>query len=285
MSPCYLALSVGGTRLAAGVVDDAGRVLIRDRIKTPAKDVWPAIRRLVLRVLAAAPTAPAACGVGSAGPINPVEGTVSPLHVPSLREFPLVAQLEQATGLPVMLDVDARAMVMGEAWCGAATGATDFVGVLVAAGIGGGIVSGGRLLGGRLGNAGHIGHVVVEPEGRECACGGRGCLDAYSSGAAIEAETGRSPLRASPSIVERSGLLLGRALATVANVCDLQLAVVGGSVAVAFGEPFLAAARAELAQRAKLGFSAQFQVVPSALGPTGPLIGAAAVARSRAGAA
>lgn len=279
MSRSYLAVIVGGTRLAAAVVDESGQVLVRDRIGTPQREVWAAVRRLVLRVVAASPTTPVACGVGCAGPMNPTGRTVSPLHISSWIDFPIADHLEQAIQLPVALDNDAKAMALGEAWVGAATQVDDFIGVVIGAGVGGGIVSGGTLLQGRLGNAGHIGHVVVDPNGRTCSCGAKGCLEAYCSGSAIEAETGRSPLRAPPAIVERSGLLLGRALASVAPVVDLNFAVIGGTIALNFGEPFFAAANAEVAARAKLGFLSSFQVVPSQLGPAAPLIGAAALAR------
>jgi glucokinase len=134
----------------------------------------------------------------------------------------------------------------------------------------------------RLGNAGHIGHIVVEPEGRDCRCGGRGCLEAYCSGQAIEEETGRPPQRAPQAIVERTGLLTGRALASLAAICDLRLAVVGGSVALGFGEPFFSATQLELDQRARLSFTSGFRVVPAGLGQLAPLVGAAALAR-RAG--
>jgi glucokinase len=147
------------------------------------------------------------------------------------------------------------------------------------AGLGGGIISGGRLLDGRLGNAGHIGHMVVEPEGRPCMCGGRGCLEAYCSGIAIEEETGRPPQRAPQAIVERTGLLTGRALASLGALCDLKLAVVGGSVALGFGEPFFSAAQIELDQRARLGFTQGFRVIPAGLGQSAALVGAAALAR------
>ena len=121
--------------------------------------------------------------------------------------------------------------------------------------------------------------IIVEPDGRPCPCGGRGCLEAYCSGSAIEQETGRSPLRAPAAIIERSGLLLGRALASVAAVVDLRLAVVGGTIALSYGEPFFTAANTELAARAKLAFLAGLQVVPSQLGTAAPLIGAASLAR------
>ena len=279
MSNCYLAIDVGGTKLSVGIVAETGEVLVRDRVATPVRDVWPALSRVVLRVLAAAPTPPVAVGIGCGGPMNPVTRTVSPLHVPSWKDFPLAAEVETLTQLPTVLDNNAKAVALGEAWCGAAVGERNFVALVIGAGLGGGIVSRGKLLEGRLGNAGHIGHVVVEPDGRPCRCGGRGCLEAYCSGAAIEEETGRPPQRAPQAIVERTGLLTGRALASLGAICDLRLAVIGGSVALGFGEPFFAAAQAELDQRARLAFTSGFRVVPAGLGQLAPLIGAAALAR------
>jgi glucokinase len=275
---CYLAIDVGGTKLAAGIVDDSGAVLLRDRIATPTRDVWPALSRLVLRVLAAAPSAPVGCGVGCGGPMDPAGRVVWPLHIPTWVNFPLAAEVEALTQLPVVVDNDAKALALGEAWCGAAVGVRDFVGVVMGTGVGGGLVSGGRLVHGRLGNAGHLGHMVVEPNGRPCRCGGMGCLEAYCSGPAIEQETGRPPQRAPIAIVERTGLLMGRALASLCAVCDLKLAVIGGSVGLGFGEPFFAAAQAELDLRARLPFILGARVVPAALGPLAPLVGAAALA-------
>jgi glucokinase len=275
----YLAVDIGGTKLAAGVVGDDGRVIVRDRIATPTRDVWSAIERLVKRVMAAAPVPLVAVGVGCGGPMDPTVGTVSPLHIPSLRDFELQNALAEATGLPTFVDNDAKALTLGEAWCGAGRGEMNMVGVVVGTGVGGGIISNGRLLGGRLGNAGHVGHMVVEPEGRACACGGVGCLEAYACGPAIEAETGRPPHRAPQAIIERTGSLVGRALASLAAVVDFNVAVIGGSVALGFGEPFFAAAQAEIAARAKLSFTDHLEVRKAALGELAPLVGAAALAR------
>ncbi len=127
------------------------------------------------------------------------------------------------------------------------------------------------------GNAGHIGHVIVEPDGRVCGCGARGCLEAEASGTAIAARTGADPAAAGPDVIARTGRLVGRAVATVANLLDLQLATVAGSVALGFGAPFFEAAQAELSARARLSFSAPCRITPSRLGSMGPLIGAAAV--------
>lgn len=279
VSTCYLAIDVGGSKLAVAIVGDSGEVLIRDRVATPTRDVWAALSRVVLRVVAAAPSPPVTAGIGCGGPMNSITRTVSPLHVPTWKEFPLADELESLTQLPTAVDNNAKAVALGEAWCGAAVGIDDFVAVVIGAGVGGGIVSGGKLLDGRTGNAGHIGHIVVEADGRPCICGGRGCLDAYCSGRAIEDETGRPPQRAPQSIVERTGLLTGRALASLGAICDLRLAVIGGSVALGFGEPFFSSAQAELDHRARLSFTNGFQIVPAGLGQMASLVGAGALAR------
>ena len=203
--------------------------------------------------------------------------SVSPLHIPSWREFPLRDRLAEATGLPTFVDNDAKALALGEGWRGAAAGVDDFVALIVATGVGGGIVLGGRLLDGAGGNAGHVGHVVVEPDGRPCGCGGRGCLEAEASGSAIRAATGRPAEEAGPDVVARTGRMVGRAVASVANLLDLQLAVAAGSVALGFGAPFFAAAQSEIDARCRLSFSSATRIVPAGLGPDAPLVGAAAV--------
>jgi glucokinase len=103
-------------------------------------------------------------------------------------------------------------------------------------------------------------------------------VEAEASGLAIEAITGRPAREATPDVVERTGTLVGRAVASVANLLDLRLAVVSGSVALGFGEPFFASAQAEIDRRARLDFSTGTTIVPGGLGPDGPLVGAAAVA-------
>ncbi len=281
MSVCYLAIDVGSAKLAAGIVAEDGEVLVRDRISTPARDVWPALSRLVTRVQVSAPTTPVGCGIGCGGPANPLEGTVSPLHMPSLEGFALAAEMQALTNLPTVVDNNAKAVALAEAWCGAAVGVSDFAAISLGTGVGGGIVSGGRLLDGHHGNAGHFGHIVVEPDGRPCVCGGKGCVEAYCSGRAIEEETGRPPQRAPQGIVERTGILIGRALTSLGAICDLNMAVVGGSVALGFGEPFFVALQTELEQRAKLSFLKGFTVVPAGLGQLAPLVGAAALVRRR----
>ncbi len=150
--------------------------------------------------------------------------------------------------------------------------------MVVSTGVGGGIVLDGRLLDGAAGNAGHIGHVIVEPDGRRCGCGAHGCLEAEASGTAIAEVTGRPAAEASIEVRQRTGQLVGRAVASVANLLDLQLALVAGSVALGYGDDFFAAAADELARYCRLDHSRGVRVEPAGLGAEGPLIGAAAVA-------
>ena len=138
--------------------------------------------------------------------------------------------------------------------------------MVVSTGVGGGIVLDGRLLDGAAGNAGHIGHVIVEPDGRTCGCGARGCLEAEASGTGIRAATGRDPAEADAALRRRTGTLVGRAVASVANLLDLRLAVVAGSVALGYGELFFAAAQAELDLRCRIEFTRGARIVPGGSG-------------------
>ncbi|RMH70976.1 MAG: ROK family protein, partial [Actinomyces sp.] len=219
-----------------------------------------------------------ACGVGSGGPMTRGGETVSPLNIPGWRDFPLRSRLADHLGLPVHVDNDAKALALGEAWRGAARGETDFIAMVVSTGVGGGIVLDGRLLDGARGNAGHIGHVVVEPDGTPLPGHVPGVLESEASGTAIAFRTGRPAAEAPPEEIHRAGTLVGRAVGSVANLLDLRLAVVSGSVALGFGEPFFAAARAEIDRVARLDHSRGTRIVPGGLGADGPLVGAAAVA-------
>ncbi len=276
-----LAVDIGGTKLAAAIVAGDGAIVAADRVATPAtglaEEVFAALVGVVDRVRSRSAAAPMICGVGCGGPMLPGGEAVSPLNVRAWDHFPLRERLSAATGLEVAVDNDAKALALGEGWLGAAQGVDNYLAMVVSTGIGGGIVLNGRLLDGALGNAGHIGHVVVEPEGRSCVCGGRGCLEAEASGLSIESMTERPAAQASDEDRRRCGTLVGRAVASVANLLDLELAVAGGSVALGFGESFFAAAQAEIALRARLDFSRSTRIIPAGLGPDGPLVGAAAV--------
>ncbi len=280
-APVVIAVDIGGTKLAVALVTAQGTMLDRGVEPTPtgagAETMFATLAGMIDR-LAPAAAGPVALGVGCGGPMTRGGELVSPLNIADWRDFPLRSRFAERFGLPVWVDNDAKALALGEGRFGAARGATDYIGMVVSTGIGGGIVLDGRLLDGAGGNAGHIGHVIVEPDGQVCGCGARGCVEAEASGTAIARLTGRPPVEASPAVRERAGTLVGRAIASVANLLDLPLAVVSGSVALGFGDVFFTAAQAEIDARCQLEYARATRVVPGALRDDGPLLGAACVA-------
>jgi glucokinase len=287
-----LAVDIGGTKMAAGLVAPDGTLLERTLQPTPssagpddAEVLWNALAGVVQGIadLVGPEDRLVVCGTGCGGPMSPGGDEVSPLNIAGWRSFPLRARLAALTGLPTFVDNDAKALALGEGWVGAAAGQDDYIAMVVSTGVGGGIVLDGRLLDGRLGNAGHVGHIVVVPGGRDCVCGSRGCLEAEASGTALAALTGQSARLASPEWVARTGMLVGRAISAVAVLLDLSLAVVSGSVALGFGEPFFEAAQAEMDRLCRIAFARGSRVVPGGLGDGGPLVGAARVGLCGAG--
>lgn len=276
----YLAVDIGGTKLSVGVVSTTGEVLSHGRALTPQVNVWQALQELITDQVTNSSVDLIACGVGCGGPMAPHGEYVSTLHIPEWRDFPLRAKLQELVQLPVYIDGDAKALVQGEVWCGAVAGQTDVIGMVVSTGVGGGIISQGKVLDGRSGNAGHIGHVIVVPDGRLCACGSHGCLEAHASGRSIEAITGKPAAQASAQVIAETGRLVARALVSVGAAVDLRSAVIAGSVALGFGKPFFESVQSELDRSAKIGFVQGFSVCPAGLGPLSPLVGAAAVARN-----
>jgi glucokinase len=267
--------------MEAALVGRNGDIRRSEGSHTPAGDdpelLFVELGKLVDHVLADRPAAPLALGVGSAGPLHD-HSEVSPLNIPAWRGFPLRRRLEDRFGLPTFLEVDTKALALAEGWRGAAQGSQNYLAMVVSSGIGGGLVLDGRLIEGRTGNAGHVGHVIVEPGGRLCSCGGHGCLEAEASGWAIASITGRPPSEAGPEIIDRTARLVGEALASVANLCDLDLVVVAGSVALGYGGPFFQAANIALQDKAMQSYARKTRIVPAGLGKKATLVGAAAVA-------
>lgn len=281
-----VAIDIGGTKMAVGLVTLQGELIDRDKVdvdhRLGADALFGTLNDLLSSQLARARDhhrmRVLAVGVGSAGPITPNVETISPLNIHAWQQYPLREKLATATTLPVFGDLDAKALALAEGWLGAAMGKESFLAMVVSTGVGGGIVLNGQLLDGASGNAGHVGHIIVEPNGRRCPCGSRGCLEAEASGAAIEAITGRPPTSPTYEIMQRTGRLVGRAAASVCNVLDLDLVVVGGSVALGFGATFFNSAQETLDEHAKLTFARGARITPVRLGDRGPLIGAGAVA-------
>src|SRR4051812_14984543 len=187
-----LALDIGGTKMAAGLVRPDGSVVGQDSIGTRTEgsgdDLFADLAALCDRVLAAGDVQPSdlvGIGVGCGGPMLYPEGRVSPINIPLWRGFPLREKLQERYGRPALVDNDAKALALGEYTIGGGRGARCLLGMVVSTGVGGGIVEDGRLIHGVRGNAGHIGHVIAYPGGPLCGCGARGCVEGVASGTGL----------------------------------------------------------------------------------------------------
>ena len=144
----YLAIDIGGTKLAVGIVSITGEVLSSDKVATPQTNVWGTLRRLVESQRNATEVDLVGCGVGCGGPMTMHGELVSTLHISEWRDFPLRSSLENLLQMPIHIDNDAKALVLGEVWCGAVTSQTDVIGIVVSTGVGGGIISRGKIVDG-----------------------------------------------------------------------------------------------------------------------------------------
>ena len=299
-----LALDVGGTKLAAAVVDGGARILGRSRVPSPAGRDAEALYEALLACCVAAmrnadvtPGDLSGVGVSCGGPMVWPAGEVSPLNLPAWRGFPLRRRLLEELGVsPVLVHNDAVGVAVGEHWKGAGIGSRNLLGMTVSTGVGGGLILDGRLYHGASGNAGHVGHVVVEPDGPACACGGRGCLEAVASGpntvrralaegwvpppgrpadgvALAAAATAGDPVAAWN--LARAGWGVGVAVAACAALLDLQVVAIVGGFSKS-GSPFWGPLQAAFQRHARMEFAAACRVVPGKLLDDAPLLGAAA---------
>ncbi|MBB5080815.1 ROK family protein [Nonomuraea endophytica] len=182
-----LAIDVGGTKMAAALVAPDGAVRLTRRLATPqdadAETLWKTLLALIEPY-----DGFSGVGVGCGGPMAWPSGEVSPLNIPGWRGFPLGERLAaRFPGKPVRIHNDAICLAVAEHWKGHGRGRANMLGMVVSTGVGGGLILGDRLVNGGTGNAGHIGHVIVEPGGPPCGCGGHGCLEAVARGPALVA--------------------------------------------------------------------------------------------------
>ncbi len=274
--PC-LALDIGATKVECAVVAPDASIERRERlsVRDQGDHLVDAIVDLVGRVRGAATYE--VLGVGCAGPMTRGGDLVSPLNIPQWRDFELRRTLEVALGLRVVVDGDARALALAEGRFGGARDEDSYVSMVVSTGIGGGIVLDGRLLDGETGNAGHVGHLNVVADGRLCACGSYGCLEAEASGRAIEDMTGRPAREADSAVRLRCADLVGRAVGTLASVLDFSHCYVAGSVALGYGDEFFEQANKSARALVMMHYCADLEIRPSPLGVDGPILGAALV--------
>ncbi len=299
---CALAIDIGGTKFAAGLVTPAGDIVSSQRIRNPQgsdpDELFGALVQVVDAVLHAAGVEPEesavlpAIGLATAAPLDREAGTVSPVNIPAWRDFPLRDRLVERYGPAVRMFGDAVAVAIGEHWRGAARGRRNVLGMVVSTGVGGGVLLDGKVVPGTTGNAGHIGHISVDPFGPVCVCGGVGCLEAIASGTNITswarahgsdapdtaalADDARRGEPIAMATFRRAGEAIGLAVAGAVTLLDLDVVVIGGGVAAAGALLFDPIADA-YARYAGLGYAASPRVVPALLGGDAGLIGAAAV--------
>lgn len=316
--PLYIGVDLGGTTVKAGTVDPDGRIVRELGVETESEQAEDLFRQLValVRELHANPGAPgrvAALGVGLPGLVNNAthQAVVLP-NLPDLSSINIERELRAAADLPIAVDNDANAAAYGELLCGAGRGVQNLFYVGIGTGIGAGIVIDGKVWRGANGYAGEFGHMTIDPDGIECACGNIGCLETVASAPNIVRRARERLFRDRTSslsrlviprdreftsedianaalsgddmaqlIMDRTGMFLGVALAGVINLLNVEAIVIGGGV-MAAGEAILQPVIEHTRRRA---FGPSFEacrIVAAELGKSSGIVGAALLARDEA---
>lgn len=310
MQRAAIGVDIGGTTTKAALVDESGSILSRVEIPTDPHAGTKSILSVVETLLGRSPDLGlrvACVGVGAAGFIDVEEGRV--IFSPNLSygDPHVATAVRDHVGLPVVVDNDANLSAWGEACFGGARGAKHLALFTLGTGVGGGFVLDGRLIRGATGAGAEVGHMVIDPEGPECPCGLRGCLEQFASGSAI-ARMARAAIAKDPksSIVEFApspdeitaqhvaraaaeydetardvlrvaGRYLAVGMSNIVNMLDPDVIVLGGSVVKA-GEPYLGPARDELNRRTLAQRRRPVRLDVTSLGTDGGILGAAALA-------
>jgi glucokinase len=300
-----LALDIGGTKIAAGVVDRTGRV--HSFLVAPSEadrgpdDMLPRLFELGRRAAEESGLAGEleAVGIGCGGPLDAERGILlAPPHLPGWRNVPVTELAERALGLPATLENDATAAAAAEHRYGAGVGVSNMVYLTISTGVGGGVVVGGRLYRGANGNGGELGHVTIDWHGRPCkGCGRRGCLEAYVSGTSIAerareaglsfataeevAAAARDGDEGAVRVWDETVEALACGLTSIVNLFEPELVVVGGGVGRS-GEQLLGRARTWVLEHAMGPAGVAVDIVHAALGDHVGVVGAAAIVYDRA---
>lgn len=295
-----IGIDIGGTKTAVGIVNQQGELLTKHTIPTDLsvspnimmKRINTTIQQL-LNELKMTKDEIKGVGVGAPGPIDSKQGKiVCPPNLPSWKGFELVENLKKRIGLAVKLENDASAASLAEMWIGAAQEAKDYIYMTVSTGIGAGIIINGNLVTGASGNAGEIGHMVIDPSYGKCKCGQKGCLEWIASGTAI-ARQGTKLLKREVTaeevftcyfngdvqIVKMVNAIferLGMACVSLINLFDVNLIVLGGGVSKV-GHPLVNSIENYIKEHALNPKGKQTQVKQASLGDDVGIIGAAAL--------
>jgi len=316
-----LAVDLGGTQIRAALITPDPAVHCRRAVPTHDTDGVEAVLARICDVAAAVrddaaaqglPT-PAGAGISSPGPLDPWRGVIlAPPNLAGWRNVPIAARVGEALGMPVYLERDTNVAVMAEWRYGAARGTRNAIYITVSTGVGGGVIIDGRPLLGADGTAGEVGHITVELDGPRCGCGGIGHVEAIASGTALARDARAmlvdavdSPLarlaesgeavdaelvaraaaqgdEACVALLERAFVAIGALCASLVNLLDPEVIVIGGSIAEHHPRLF-EIARRELGRRAFPILLDGVRIEPAALGGDVSLIGALPIVNDRIG--
>lgn len=301
MSKLALAVDLGGTKVEAALVDEGGRIVEGSRVRAatgsaaPRADLRDAVGTAVDGALAVLPAGGGlvGAGIGSAGPVDLVVGTVSPKNLPVLAGFDLRREVEgRLPGLPVQLRLDGTCIALAEHWLGATAGLANSMSMVVSTGVGGGLIVGGALVSGRTGNAGHIGQIHVAGFGGDAGDAESTTLEAVASGTSAVSwarnhgwagtsgeDLARSCADGEPTAlaaVHRSAAAVGQAIASTTTLLDLDAVAIGGGFAGVVPD-YVDLVRQATRRATVLAYAAEVLIVPAALRSAAPLLGAAAL--------
>jgi len=253
MAAYSIGVDLGGTNLRAAAIDEGGKIIEKIAGSTDLTsgrdavidDIVANIVQLRDRYGA---SELAGVGIGVPGFILIEKGIILGSHnMPGFEDYPARDEIERRLGAPVVLENDANAAALGEKWMGAGRDVDDLVLLTLGTGIGGGIISGGRVLHGYLGMAGELGHITVDPAGNLCGCGNRGCLEKHASATAVSAmakllslgddltsqevyELATGGNRNAQRVFESMGQALGIGLAALVNIFNFPLYLLSGGM-------------------------------------------------------
>lgn len=297
-------IDIGGTKIAAALVDQDGQVLSDMNVPTPRDgyaEVLSRVAELIKTCVETADGPVTAVGVGSPGVVDPAEGVVRSATgiLPGWTGAPIGSTLRASSGLPVAVENDVRAMAFAEALLGAGRSYDSVLYVAIGTGVGGAVTQQGRLVRGASGTVGEIAHLLVSTRGElTCGCGRHDHLEAVAAGPAIAATYSarrggtavpltdlRQRMHAGDAlaaqVVSEAGAILGRALAGLVVAAGFDAVVVGGG-ATALGDALMVPARQALLEEMERAVRYSVPMLAAELGTTGPLIGAGLIGLERA---
>lgn len=309
MREWVVGIDLGATKIALGLIDPANRIAASRRIPTQvAEGPEAAADRMAQAIMELGAELPhngqiAAVGICSPGPLDHQSGTLlDPPNLTGWRNVPLRQMLADRLRLPVTLEHDAKAAALGEFYYGAGQGEENMVYIVLGTGVGAAIIANGQLYRGMHNASGEMGHITIDRHGEPCHCGSRGCVELYTSGPSLArhyqrfreekglpsetqpvtgrfvAERAEAGDEIARQVLTQAGEVLGTVVASLAMVLDIELYVIGSSVAKA-GDLLFEPARRTMPNYAFRSIASHVRIVPAALSDDGPILGCGWLAR------